>query len=150
MRFSDVQDSVIVYHYTKMAHPEWNVEFITPSACAEVSLAGNTTLRVNTNEEYLQKANPSSPYVSGHEGQVSLVATLPLGGLDRTKIEDIIVDLLAVDGAVYAYKKQTLAETETVRMIAEFCDVGSAHRAVARLNGATIRVSTRIQSKDTC
>lgn len=80
--------------------------------------------------------------MSAHEGQVALVAKLPgVGGFDRAKIEDIIVDLLSVDGAVYAYQKQLATETGTFRMIAEFCDVGSAHRAVARLNGAVVRVS---------
>lgn len=90
----------------------------------------------------LQKANPNSAFVSAYEGQVSLTAKLPgAGGFDRAKIEDIIVDLLAVDGAVYAYQKQAPTEAGTVGMIVEFCDVGSAHRAVARLNGATVRVS---------
>lgn len=32
-------------------------------------------------------------------------------------------------------------------MVVEFCDVGSSHRAVARLNGTTIRVSSRSNSK---
>ncbi|KFX90215.1 hypothetical protein V490_06568 [Pseudogymnoascus sp. VKM F-3557] len=121
VRFSDVQDSVIIYNYAKIAHPEWSVEYITPGVCAE-------------------KANPNSAFVSAYEGQVSLTAKLPgVGGFDRAKIEDIIVDLLAVDGAVYAYQKQAPTEAGTVGMIVEFCDVGSAHRAVARLNGATVR-----------
>jgi hypothetical protein len=90
---------------------------------------------------HLQKANPNSAFVSAYEGQVSLTAKLPVvGGFDKAKIEDIIVDLLAIDGAVYAYQKQTPTEAGTVGMIVEFCDVGSAHRAVARLNGATVRV----------
>jgi hypothetical protein len=92
-------------------------------------------------EMHLQKANPNSAFVSAYEGQVSLTAKLPVvGGFDKAKIEDIIVDLLAIDGAVYAYQKQTPTEAGTVGMIVEFCDVGSAHRAVARLNGATVRV----------
>ncbi|KFY15247.1 hypothetical protein V492_02134 [Pseudogymnoascus sp. VKM F-4246] len=91
-------------------------------------------------ETCLQKSNPNSAFVSAYEGQVSLTAKLPgVGGIDRAKIEDIIVDLLAVDGAVYAYKKQAPTEAGTVGMVVEFCDVGSAHRAVARLNGATVR-----------
>ncbi|KFY81382.1 hypothetical protein V500_11473 [Pseudogymnoascus sp. VKM F-4518 (FW-2643)] len=86
------------------------------------------------------KSNPNSAFVSAYEGQVSLTAKLPgVGGIDRAKIEDIIVDLLAIDGAVYAYQKHALTEAGTVGMIVEFCDVGSAHRAVARLNGSTIR-----------
>lgn len=90
---------------------------------------------------HLQKANPNSAFVSAYEGQVSLTAKLPVvGGFDRAKIEDIIVDLLAIDGAVYAYQKQVPTEAGTVGMIVEFCDVGSAHRAVARLNGAIVRV----------
>ncbi|KFY22567.1 hypothetical protein V491_02762 [Pseudogymnoascus sp. VKM F-3775] len=121
VRFSDVQDSVVIYNYAKISHPEWSVEYITPGVCAE-------------------KSNPNSAFVSAYEGQVSLTAKLPgVGGFDRAKIEDIIVDLLAVDGAVYAYKKQVPTESGTVGMIVEFCDVGSAHRAVARLNGATVR-----------
>ncbi|KFZ06983.1 hypothetical protein V501_06887 [Pseudogymnoascus sp. VKM F-4519 (FW-2642)] len=121
VRFSDVQDAVIIYNYAKISHPEWSVEYITP-------------------EMHLQKANPNSAFVSAYEGQVSLTAKLPVvGGFDRAKIEDIIVDLLAIDGAVYAYQKQAPTEAGTVGMIVEFCDVGSAHRAVARLNGATVR-----------
>lgn len=90
----------------------------------------------------LQKSNPGSPFVSAHEGQIALIAKFPgAASFDRAKIEDIIVDLLAVDGAVYAYQKQLATEIGTVRMIVEFCDVGSAHRAVARLNGSTVRVS---------
>ncbi|OBT66028.1 hypothetical protein VE03_03167 [Pseudogymnoascus sp. 23342-1-I1] len=117
VRFSDVQDSVVIYNYAKISHPEWSVEYITPG-----------------------KSNPNSAFVSAYEGQVSLTAKLPgMVGFDRAKIEDIIVDLLAVDGAVYAYQKQTPTEAGTVGMIVEFCDVGSAHRAVARLNGATVR-----------
>ncbi|ELR10446.1 hypothetical protein VC83_00536 [Pseudogymnoascus destructans] len=121
VRFSDVQDAVIIYNYAKISHPEWSVEYITPGVCAE-------------------KANPNSAFVSAYEGQVSLTAKLPgVGGFDRAKIEDIIVDLLAIDGAVYAYQKQAPTEAGAVGMIVEFCDVGSAHRAVARLNGATVR-----------
>jgi hypothetical protein len=37
VRFSDVQDSVIIYNYAKIAHPEWSVEYITPGVCAEAS-----------------------------------------------------------------------------------------------------------------
>lgn len=93
------------------------------------------------NRNATQKSNPNSAFVSAYEGQISLTAKLPgVGGFDRAKIEDIIVDLLAVDGAVYAYQKHTPTEAGTVGMIVEFCDVGSAHRAVARLNGATVRV----------
>ncbi|KFY64493.1 hypothetical protein V496_03221 [Pseudogymnoascus sp. VKM F-4515 (FW-2607)] len=124
VRFSDVQDSVVIYNYAKISHPEWSVEYITPGVCAE-------------------KSNPNSAFVSAYEGQVSLTAKLPsMGGFDRAKIEDIIVDLLAIDGAVYAHQKQAPTEAGMVGMIVEFCDVGSAHRAVARLNGATVRVSS--------
>ena len=37
VRFSDVQDAVIIYNYAKISHPEWSVEYITPGVCAEVS-----------------------------------------------------------------------------------------------------------------
>ncbi|KAL5351563.1 hypothetical protein ACLOAV_003423 [Pseudogymnoascus australis] len=90
VRFSDVQDSVVIYNYAKISHPEWSVEYITPGVCAEA------------------------------------------------------MDLLAIDGAVYAHQKQAPTEAGMVGMIVEFCDVGSAHRAVARLNGATVRVSSII------
>jgi hypothetical protein len=53
----------------------------------------------------------------------------------------IILDLLSIDGAVYAYQKQLAAEAGTLRLIAEYSDVNSATRAVERLNGATVRVS---------
>ena len=82
------------------------------------------------------------PFVSAHEGQVLAIARLPaLAAHDNDKIESIIVDLLSIDGAIYAYQKQLASEHGTLRMVVEFCDVGSAHRAVARLNGATVRVS---------
>ena len=143
MRFSDVQDSVIIYDYAQTSHPEWSVEYITPSVCAEASGYELPICFLALMEMHLQKSNPNSAFVSAYEGQVSLTAKLPgVGGIDRAKIEDIIVDLLAIDGAVYAYQKQALTEAGTVGMIVEFCDVGSAHRAVARLNGSTIRVSS--------
>ena len=79
--------------------------------------------------------------MSAHEGQVLAVARLPgLAAHDNDKIESIIVDLLSIDGVIYAYQKQLASEHGTLRMVVEFCDVGSAHRAVARLNGATVRV----------
>ena len=79
--------------------------------------------------------------MSAHEGQVLAIARLPgLAVHDNDKIESIIVDLLSIDGAIYAYQKQMASEAGTLRVVVEFCDVGSAHRAVARLNGATVRV----------
>jgi hypothetical protein len=85
---------------------------------------------------------PNSPFVSAHEGQISLIATFPSsGGFDRAKLEVIILDLLSIDGAVYAYQKQLATEAGTLRLIAEYSDVNSAARAVERLNGATVRVS---------
>ncbi len=80
--------------------------------------------------------------MSAHEGQVSLLANFPAaGGFDRAKLEGIILDLLRVDGAVYAYQKQLATEAGTLRLVAEYDDVNSAARAIERLNGATVRVS---------
>lgn len=64
-----------------------------------------------------------------------------MGHHDTSQIEKIITDLLAIDGQIYAYQKQMASELGTIRMVVEFCDVGSAHRAVARLNGISVRVS---------
>src|SRR5450432_2008661 len=91
---------------------------------------------------FVQKTNPKLPHVSAHEGQIGLVANFPSGGgFDRAKLEGIILDLLNVDGTVYAYQKQLATEAGTFRLIAEYGDVNAAARAVERLNGATVRVS---------
>lgn len=52
-----------------------------------------------------------------------------------------MLDMLAVDGVIYAFQKQLAAEAGTLRLIVEYCDVNSAARAVSRLNGTVIRVS---------
>lgn len=36
VRFSDVQDAVVIYNYAKASHPEWAVDYISPTVCAEV------------------------------------------------------------------------------------------------------------------
>lgn len=36
VRFSDVQDAVMMYNYAKLTHPEWAVDYISPAVCAEV------------------------------------------------------------------------------------------------------------------
>jgi hypothetical protein len=70
-----------------------------------------------------------------------LTANFPSGGgYDRAKLESIILDILKVDGAVYAYRKQAAPETGSFRLVAEYSDVNSAVRAIERLNGTTVRV----------
>jgi hypothetical protein len=96
-----------------------------------------------------QKVTPDSPFTSAHEGQISLVASFPTsGGFERAKLEGIILDLLSIDGVVYAYQKQLATEAGTIRLIAEYSDVNSAAHAVERLDGATIRVSPPISVMD--
>lgn len=58
--------------------------------------------------------------------------------------ESIIIDMLATDGPIYAYRRQASEEIGILRIVVEFCDVGSAHRAVSRLNGATVRVRVSV------
>jgi hypothetical protein len=99
----------------------------------------------------IQKAHHGSAFVSAHEGQVDILARLPpTGGFDRSKIENVIIDLLNVDGVVYAYQKQLATEAGTLRMIIEFSDVGSAHRAVTRLNGIVVKVSSTTNYMSIC
>lgn len=50
--------------------------------------------------------------------------------------------MLGVDGAIYAWQKQLATEAGTLRLVAEYSDVNSAARAIERLNGATVRVSS--------
>jgi hypothetical protein len=57
-------------------------------------------------------------------------------------LEAIILDLLSVDGAIYAWQKQLAIEAATLHLVAEYSDVNSAARAIERLNGATVRVSS--------
>jgi hypothetical protein len=73
-----------------------------------------------------------------------LVANFPRGGgYDRAKLEGIMLDMLSVDGFVYAFQKQLATEAGTLRLIVEYSDVNAASRAVERLNGAIIRVSVK-------
>lgn len=60
--------------------------------------------------------------------------------VDRKKLEDIITDLISVDGDIYAFQKQLATEAGTLRLIAEYCDVRCANKAIDRLNGAIVRV----------
>lgn len=59
----------------------------------------------------------------------------------------IILDLLSVDGTIYAWQKQLATEAGTLRLVAEYSDVNSAVRAIERLNGATVRVSSLRQPR---
>lgn len=58
----------------------------------------------------------------------------------RSKLEDICLDLLSVDGTIYAYQKQLASGTGVFKLIAEFTHIDSANQAVDRLNGKTIHV----------
>ncbi len=70
-----------------------------------------------------------------------VVAKLPgTNGHDMSKFEKIVLELLEVEGPVYAHRTISSTETGTLRMIVEFRDVGSAHQAVARLNGQNLKV----------
>lgn len=84
---------------------------------------------------------PNLAAVSAHEGQVCLVADFSNTSIERSKLEDIMLDLLTVDGSIYAYQKQAATEAGTVKLIAEFVDVTSAERVIDRLNGKIMRVS---------
>jgi hypothetical protein len=88
----------------------------------------------------LQRINSQSPYVSAHEGQVFMVASFP-SYADRSKLEIMMIELLGLDGTIYAYQKQLASEAGTLRLVAEYCDVTCAEPAVKRLNESSIRVS---------
>ncbi len=86
---------------------------------------------------------PNSPFASAHEGQVNFFASFPSSGFDRTKLEVIVLDLLSIDGVVYAYQKQLATEAGTFHLIAEFSDFNAAAKAVERLNGTVIQVGIK-------
>ena len=71
VHFSDIFDAINAHDEIKSTHPEWPVEFISPTAFAEVS-----TLRELMGLSHLfgQKTSANSPCINAHDGQVCLVA----------------------------------------------------------------------------
>jgi hypothetical protein len=50
------------------------------------------------------------------------------------------MELLKLDGDIYAFQKQLASEAGTIRLIAEFSNVNEAANSVERVNGRTVRV----------
>lgn len=78
---------------------------------------------------------------SSHEGEVVLrISNSAIANhLSRKDFGEAMIGLLTVDGKVLAWKR--LQEPGYFHMIAEFADVSSVPRAIARLNNQEIGVS---------
>lgn len=60
----------------------------------------------------------------------------------KAEFEDSLRGILSSEGGpLYAWAKQPATESETFSMVAEFCDVAGAVKAVQKCNGRVIGVS---------
>lgn len=84
--------------------------------------------------------SPSKGSYSAHEGQVVLVLSYPIGTpYNKKSFEQGVIDLLSVEGDLFAWQKQAATEAGTFRMVVEYCDVTHAIRTIQRLNGHQIK-----------
>ncbi|KAG0648563.1 Meiosis mei2 [Hyphodiscus hymeniophilus] len=124
IRFSNINDAAEVYTALKLGLPKYAVEYISPVAFASQA--------VNS---------PSKGSYSAHEGQIIVVASYPTGTPCNKKVfEEGLVDVLSVEGDLFAWQKQAASTAGTYRMVAEYCDANHAIRAVERLNGQQIKL----------
>lgn len=138
VRYSNINDAIMAYTALDLElDPKIAAQYISPAAFASVR---PNPLKVYFTTDFQQAVkSPSKTSYSAHEGQVMVVLHYPIGTpYNKKAFEQGVIDLLSVEGELYAWQKQAATQAGTFRMVVEYCDITHAMRTVQHLNGHKI------------